>query len=352
MSVNEDLVDALIAHRLRLLRYEAGVVDKLLRTATTKLGPTIDEILAIGKRSKDGEPLSRTDRDRLRVLRGRVTRQVQALHDALRVELERSLRGAVTAEARAVPAEIAHALPTQLAKRVRVVPLADLVGAIVEPVGGLRWTDRLAQDLLDAHDRIQGVLARAVSEGLSVPNIATRLRAVAGIEATYKGRLVAIARTEIQRVSNHAALRTYAANSDVVGAVQWLATLDTRTCLWCAPLHGKSWTLTEAGELPENAPRPPLHPRCRCFFAPVTRSWKELGIDRDDDRDGSPTIVTSFDAWLRRRPKDEQREVLGDARWSSWAARKLALKSFSDAAGPLSLEALEARYTSFTPSAT
>lgn len=67
----------------------------------------------------------------------------------------------------------------------------------------------------------------------------------------YKGMLDGVSRrtaetsvrTAIMGVSNEARKRTYDGNADVIKGSEWIATLDMGTCMECANLDGKAWTL-------------------------------------------------------------------------------------------------------------
>ena len=56
----------------------------------------------------------------------------------------------------------------------------------------------------------------------------------------------------------------YKANSDVIIGVEWLATLDFRTCLVCGVLDGTRY------KVKGKKPKVPAHENCRCLYLPVT----------------------------------------------------------------------------------
>ena len=78
--------------------------------------------------------------------------------------------------------------------------------------------------------------------------------------------------------SNTTALRTYRdygrealadpQTSEVVKGVELLCALDERTCLKCLELDRS-----------QNPPELPIHEGCRCVTLPVTKTFKDLGID-------------------------------------------------------------------------
>lgn len=56
--------------------------------------------------------------------------------------------------------------------------------------------------------------------------------------------------------------------ADQIGAYQWSAILDEKTCDICAELDGKYF---ESGDLNLNTLKPPIHPACRCILVAVLK---------------------------------------------------------------------------------
>jgi SPP1 gp7 family putative phage head morphogenesis protein len=103
-----------------------------------------------------------------------------------------------------------------------------------------------------------------------------------GISAPSKRNAETLVRSSIQNVSNEARLATYAGNADVVKGVEWLATLDDRTCPICRALDGLQWEMNADGSIgaaighSQPFPGAIAHFNCRCTQTSVTRSWDEL----------------------------------------------------------------------------
>ncbi len=81
-----------------------------------------------------------------------------------------------------------------------------------------------------------------------------------------------MARTLCAGISNQAKDQFYRDNQDIIPQVEWLDTLDGRTCPSCAGLSRKRYKTEEPH------PVPPLHPQCRCVLLPVTE-LTDLGED-------------------------------------------------------------------------
>jgi SPP1 gp7 family putative phage head morphogenesis protein len=337
-TANQTLADATVDTRLSLLQYEAGSVSRVLKAYEDALGSVNRELVRLAKAAEKG-PLNEREQARLLSMRADLTEKIQGLKPVLEARLQQDILGAAEAEAQVVK-RLLEANTPQTAT-VLSLDQAAVEAIVTQPIGGKVWADRLAIDLLEEHDALQASLAESVALGVSHQEAAAALGKATGIIETYKGRLVSIARTEIQRAANTAALDSYRRNADVIKGVTWLATLDSRTCLVCAPRHMQTYTFDELDE----AGRPPLHPRCRCFLSPLTKSWAELGLPIKSTRfDGEPPREMDYEQWLTRQPAAKQLEVLGPSRWALWNRGELEFSQFAADNRVLTLPELQARY--------
>lgn len=80
------------------------------------------------------------------------------------------------------------------------------------------------------------------------------------INEAFTNRAETIARTETLIASGEAQERGY--RNLRVGFVQYVATIDDRTCDWCAPRTGCLYWLGSV--------KAPIHPNCRCDLVPIT----------------------------------------------------------------------------------
>jgi SPP1 gp7 family putative phage head morphogenesis protein len=104
-------------------------------------------------------------------------------------------------------------------------------------------------------------------------------------------RAMLITRTEIMRASNTGLMELYKRNDDALQGVTYLATLDLRTCSVCGSFDGNVYKWGE--------PRPslPIHPRCRCTYAPRTISIDELNDKFDLNIDSLPIPMDQRPDW-------------------------------------------------------
>lgn len=180
---------------------------------------------------------------------------------------------------------------------------------------------------------------------------------VPGIMKTTKAKAGALVSTSMSAVTNEAALKSFQANNDVIKAVTQLSTLDNRTSDICIAYSGQTWDINTlqpvpemGGTLPYNG-GPPRHFNCRSRLTPVTKSFRELGLDRDEippgtraSMDGQVPEDITFDKFLRGKSQTFQDQLLGPARARLWRNGDINLTQLVDMRGnPMTLTQLEAK---------
>lgn len=177
----------------------------------------------------------------------------------------------------------------------------------------------------------------------------------AGLADFSEREAISIARTYIQTANVAAQAAVYQANDDIVKAWEWSAVLEPGysksgrgTCIRCQSLDGRRFKLGEG-------PPIPLHVRCRCQMRPVTVSWRELGIDRDEieaairpytirpdqniDAGGMRTIIESgrhqgdYASWWAKQSPDFRRNAVGPGRFELLEAGKIRFEDLVDGEG-------------------
>jgi hypothetical protein len=175
-----------------------------------------------------------------------------------------------------------------------------------------------------------------------------------GIMDTARRNAASLVQTSVQAVANDARRNTFEANSHVIAAIQQVSTLDSHTSLVCIAYSEKQFSLPDYKPIGHKLPYKngcPRHFNCRSVEVPITKSFKELGVDIPEppgttraSADGQLTISTSFDDFLKRKGQAFQDEVLGVGRADLWRAGKITLRDLVNGDGnPLSLEALRAK---------
>ncbi len=140
---------------------------------------------------------------------------------------------------------------------------------------------------------------------------ATSLTRAAPVGVSFEAAVsgVAAIRAAVQHVATQARMTTLKENADVVQAVEWVSTLDSKTSNQCRTLDKRRFKLTEG-------PRPPIHINCRSTVVAVTRFSKLFaeGATRASVGDDGPQQVRadlSYYDWLEQQPAAFQDKAIG-----------------------------------------
>jgi len=178
--------------------------------------------------------------------------------------------------------------------------------------------------------RIFQNVQKGIVEGMTLNSVMQAIRGTEGFKpgVLQSGILRAnrqsaeiLARTVINATANQSRLEMFRANADVIDGVQWLATLDHRTCIICGAYDGKIWTQDKLYEVKV----PPAHPNCRCVLIPY------IDIDGiDADAGTRPAEAENFDLLAKKKydanpnAKKKYNELSHEYR------RKLRLRAMED----------------------
>lgn len=232
------------------------------------------------------------------------------------------------------------------------------------PLGGSllsEWVDKAFDSTAKAG--MLEELQAGVLQGEGYAKLTNRL--LSDFELT-KREATTLTRTYVQTANVQAQEAVYLANADIVEKVKWCATLENiygstgrGTCLRCASLDGREFPLKGT------KPAMPLHPRCRCCWAPITLTYKELGIDLPEleaaarpftkrpnvniDTGGRRTIEEvgqnqgDYASWFEKQGKAFQLEAVGPNRMKLLDAGQVRFADLVDGQGDLrTLEELKA----------
>lgn len=161
----------------------------------------------------------------------------------------------------------------------------------------------------------------------------------------------------LEATPNESRMKVLEANADVVGRLQWFSAMDGHVCPVCMALSGKEWTNNTDGThepVGHSVPfqNPPIHPSCRCVLLPITKTFREMGINIDEPKpgmrassEGPISSKTTFDEYLKRRTTAQQDEQLGAGRAQMWRDGLITLSQLiDDSARELTLAELRAKY--------
>lgn len=127
-------------------------------------------------------------------------------------------------------------------------------------------------------------------------------------------------------------LTTYKKNADMICGVQWVATLDGRTCYYCAVLDRKMWDLqgNPVGSNVYKFPNIMAHAGCRCVHVPVLKSFRpsEFGGDYVDSgtrasMNGQVPSSWDYTTWFKHQDTEFQKNYLGSERYDLWINKRI-----------------------------
>lgn len=339
-EVNEGIMDRIIAHGARLERYTNYQIRQMTTFLVTELEPDLVRQLQ--------RHAGRTwTRRRIEAVRQGTRELVIAAYGQMRRRSRDDLRELAKAEARWNRAMLADVVPQIAFATPSVSVLQEMLRH--EPVNGRLVREMFADLPAATLRRVNQQVMLGISEGQGVDQIVRRLvgtRSTPGILNRSYRDVEGFVRTAALGVSNNVRQKVYEANREVIAAVRWVGTLDSRTCEACGFLDGQAFGI-------EDGPRPPLHISCRCTTCPVLKSWKELGIDLREapamtraSLSGQVPGDVTFSQWLRRQSAAIQDDVLGKRKGQLFRAGKVSFRDFIDANDRrriLPLSELEAR---------
>jgi len=92
-------------------------------------------------------------------------------------------------------------------------------------------------------------------------------------------------------------------NKEFYEGYQWIACLDSTTCLACAELDNK--IVKDIGDFPSE---PPLHKNCRCIIVPVLEGMK----------DHYTQTQINYKDWFERQDTETKLDILGPSRYKEY----------------------------------
>lgn len=308
-TANEWLVDDAVRRSLRI----SGLADVIARSTTRALrekvfDPLLARVDGIPEYRFGGNPIQReveaVVREGMEQVYGSLVSDFRQLAD---IESAWQARTII----RRAPVEI-HLNRLSVAQVDAVATSKPFEGRLLRGY----WSDLSKK----TQRRVNVAISEGIVDGKTTPEIVRSLRGTRvnafkdGVLQTTRRHAEALTRTWTQHVSQTARQNVIAENADVIGAWQFVATLDSRTTMTCMAHDGKVYE-NGKGEIH----RPPLHWNCRSTTVPVLKGWEELGLVEPPpstraSMDGEVAGTVDYESWLRSKPESFQNEVLGEPR--------------------------------------
>jgi SPP1 gp7 family putative phage head morphogenesis protein len=383
LTFNEVFFDSVIRHQIGLMRLSGSISKRVIALLDATEQDMADKIRSrlIGRRGLN-TPADVIRMQRLiKVLRGtRITawKQVTALW-------VKEMQDLAVAEPGFMDGLLKSSVPVILDT---VIPQTSFLKAIVtsKPFEGQtmkQWADTIARADLT---RIEQQIRIGMVQGETGPQIARRivgtkrLRGVNGVTEITRRQAVAVTRTAVNGIANHAKRLYYVENKDLFTEEMYVATLDSRTTHICMSLDGNRYEIGKG-------PIPPVHFQCRSMRVAVLtpevignrpiRQFTQKGLVREYSRQnglkvqgnranlprghkgpfdsfaqkrmrdltGRAPAKTTYQEFLGRQTSEFQNDVLGVSRGKLFRDGGLTLDKFVDQTGKLfTLEQLAAAH--------
>ncbi len=338
-SVNEELLDRAIRHLMFLTRLQTAEANKVLRFVERTVIPDITNRLArrmelITARGYDLGPVT--------------TRRLEAMlasFKEINTKNFRTMKKSVTKNSLAIAKQEAQWQSGTINDVLKVSvdfdfpSTSQLRNSVLQrPFGGQKmneWFNRLNQQTTR---NLNGAVRQGMIEGDTIGQMVRRVRGTRalgftdGIMQATRREAQTLVRTSVIHASAQGREALYKNNDSLIKNVQWISTLDRRTCPICGALDGEVFKVDEG-------PRPPIHPQCRCTTHPNLKTAKELGLANLDlppatraSATGQVPAKLTYNKWLRQQANAGRtnlvKEALGKTRADLFIKGKLEVGDF------------------------
>jgi SPP1 gp7 family putative phage head morphogenesis protein len=336
------IADEILSRQISLMRFTAGEKKKVFQIFLQMQ----DELKA-----KLQNGFTSFERARITKLLAECTKIINGFYDGVQSQFDFS--GLAKAEAEASSKAMA-VIGVDVS-----VPSASVLKAMVSdtllqgaPLSA--WWNKQAEDTAF---KFSAQVRQGVAQGETLQQIITRIvgsqkHGTVGIMEVSRRNASTLVHDSIMQIANDAKLAVYRENSDVVKGVHWLATFDSHVCATCAALNGAEWDLegNPINDTKFQFQAPPLHPNDRCVLTPITKTYRELGIDIPEMETGTRAsdlgqikADTSFSSFLKRHDAAYADNLLGKGKAELWRSGKITLTDLISQNGrELTLKQLQA----------
>lgn len=314
MSVNDDLFSTMVRHQIGLNRLSAGISRDLLKVLN-KYDNRIKSVISNIDQDTKPRAVQRAINELQKVNQAAYAEVGKALSknmlDVAKHEVNYQDKTLATTLRRDVMGQLSVKKPSVSTLK-EAVETAPINGALLnEYVKGME--EGRFRRMRDVVRREVAKGGPAVSEGVTRAIMgSSATRGADGVLGLSRRSLDQTTRTVQTGIVNQSRERYLEANDELFAGEQWVAMLETDTCVQCQSLDG---TVFPVGE----GPRPPVHINCRCTMTPLVKDWEALGLE--DLGPGSRAAMNgevpetlSYPEWLARQSKEVQDDALGPAR--------------------------------------
>lgn len=357
-TANERLLREAVTHAVYLNRYSNHAIQRIIK----QLNKMDKELLAEITETLERLPAKSFTVQRLEQLLKSVEATNKLALELVYAELRTELRGFAAYEAGYQLELFRSLLPPVIVTEIGVakVNVEKLFSATLsKPMQGRllkQWAKSIGIKRLE---RVKDAIVIGYSEGRTTDEIVRQLRGSRakgyrdGVLNGTRNDIASVVDTAIGHVAADTRQAFYERNKSLIKAIKWVSTLDTKTTPDCFIRDGLLYRPSTFKPINHNykwrqGPGK-LHFRCRSTETPVTKSYRELGIDIDEvppseraSMDGQVPADMTFRQWFDEQTAARQNQVLGPRRAKMYRDQGLSLdKFFSDKGDFLTLEELK-----------
>jgi hypothetical protein len=226
-------------------------------------------------------------------------------------------------------------------------------GSLIDGAPSSAWWAKQSDDLSFrfANQVRQGIMQGETLQQIIIRIAGSKKLGTPGIMDISRRNASALVHTSIQQVANDARLATFKANEDIVKGVRQVSTLDGHTSTVCIAYSGACWDLDGkpimGTKLAFNGGTP-RHFNCRSVLVPITKTYRELGVDVDEvptgtraSDQGQIRSDITFSEFLKGKSEEYVDNLLGKGRAELWRNGTITLQDLLAQNGrPLPLEQL------------
>lgn len=172
-----------------------------------------------------------------------------------------------------------------------------------------------------------------------------------GIMNAARNDAEALVRSSVQTAANQSRLAVMEEVNHLIEEYKQVSTLDSRTSDTCMVRDGKRWNAQTKEPIGHGLPfqMPPLHWGCRSTMIAILKGISIEGAKRASI-DGPIDADTTFETFLKGKPKSFVEDVLGKGKAELYLDGKINLRQLLDQSGnPLTLKQLKEKYTVSNP---
>ena len=359
-STNARLQDRAVGHAVDLTRYNNGVLARImavLNRSDARLAAQLSEALMRMEASTFTV-------ERLEAMLASVRKTNRAAFDIAFERLAPELEAIAEFEVAYQRATLRASVPAAVQLQFPIAAVSAeqaYAAALARPFQGRLLKGWAANVEASRMTLIRNAVRAGFVEGQTTAQIIGTIRGTRalnyadGLLDRSRREVATVVQTALSHTAQRARAEFYKANSDLIKGVVWLATLDNKTTPECAVRDGLEYTADTNEPIGHSVPwlggPGALHFNCRSVDIPITKSWRELGLNIDEipagqraSMDGQVPADLTYGEWFGRQSAARQDEIVGTTRGELFREGKVTFEKFSNDKGQgLDLDALYKR---------